>query len=135
MKKAAKIFIVILIGVLITIAYYYVVDLIISDFALWLKIVIYLFIMFLIIGPFLPRKGKKKTFFSEMADRIQSTASSTESVRFKLRPKVNLDVSYTGPLISKCRCGFILTSHMKKCPQCGRDNIIYGEHQGSVKGK
>ncbi|MHA1793824.1 MAG: hypothetical protein ACTSVI_14365, partial [Promethearchaeota archaeon] len=38
-------------------------------------------------------------------------------------PKINFDVSTK--LIKKCKCGFILTPSMKRCPQCGRRVVFY----------
>jgi hypothetical protein len=92
----------------------------------WLEILIYLFIMVLLFGPFIPMKrkgGKRISIVGSLVHLIQGPIRH----RFQPKPDSNLNVQFRAPLIHKCKCGFLITRKMERCPNCMRNNEYYSK--------
>ena len=96
-----------------------------DELAGWIKILIYIFIMVVFFGPFIPikrRGGKRVSIVSSLVRMMEGPKRR----RYKPKPQSNLNVEYRPPLISSCKkCGFLLTRQMRKCPNCQRENQYY----------
>ena len=91
---------------------------------LWIKLLIYVFITVIFFGPFIPikrRGGKRVSIVNSLVRMIEGPKKR----RYKPKPQSNLNVEYKPPLISSCKCGFLLTRQMAKCPNCQRANKFY----------
>ncbi|TFG20022.1 MAG: hypothetical protein EU530_04575 [Promethearchaeota archaeon] len=91
----------------------------------WLKIVIYVFIMVIFFGPFIPikRRGGKRVSIVNSLVRLMEGPKRRQ---YNAKPQSNLNVKYRPPLISSCKkCGFLLTRQMEKCPNCKHTNQYY----------
>jgi len=98
----------------------------IPDIQLWLKILIYLFVMILLIGPFVPMKNKGGKRVS-LVDSLIRMIQGSNNHRFTHKPDSNLNVEFRPPLILKCKCGFLITRRVEKCPNCKRNNDYYSK--------
>ncbi|MGB5912980.1 MAG: hypothetical protein WBH31_17450 [Promethearchaeia archaeon] len=67
------------------------------------------------------RKEKKdKTEYQRYKEYLSSEIEPVEK-EIRENRKISLEYRYRKPLIRKCsKCGMILTSFTKKCPQCGK---------------
>ena len=106
----------------ITFAYFGIVYFIFPDAPLLIIILIYLFIILVLMAPFFSGKHEKVSFFTKIFNQLGKTMNEPEEFKFHIERPINLDVKYRQPLISKCKCGLVLTNHTKKCPKCGRLN-------------
>ncbi len=95
-----------------------------KELQLWIKLLIYIFITVIFFGPFIPikrRGGKRVSIVNSLVRMIEGP----QKRRFKPKPQSNLNVEYKPPLISSCKCGFLLTRQMAKCPNCQKANRYY----------
>jgi hypothetical protein len=91
----------------------------------WLKFIIYVFIMVIFFGPFIPikRRGGKRV---SIVNSLVRMMEGPKRRQYKAKPQSNLNVEYKPPLISSCKkCGFLLTRQMQNCPNCKRNNPYY----------
>lgn len=115
MKNSTKIILSVFVAVVYTIVYALVIYLSFSNISLGLKIGLYFVFLAIIIVPMILIHRKVK----------DSGEKNQKTVPLLNKTLVNLDINYKSPLITKCRCGFVLIQHMKTCPQCGRPNLNY----------
>lgn len=90
----------------------------------WIKFLVYIFVMVIFFGPFIPikrRGGKRVSIINSLVKMMEGPKKR----RYKQKPQSSLNVEYKPPLISKCKCGFIITRQMEKCPNCKRINPYY----------
>ncbi|MHA1822191.1 MAG: hypothetical protein ACTSU2_13800 [Promethearchaeota archaeon] len=123
MQRKIKLFLLSFGALLYTVGYYQLVKLYWINVETWIKIIVYLFLLWLFVGPFLSTKRNKPSIFNKFWSGIQSSNKEEEEL-FKLAP-IDLDGEYKAPLFQKCACGFLLTRNMKRCPKCGRSNPFY----------
>ena len=95
-----------------------------KELQLWIKILVYFFVMIIFFGPFIPvkKRGKKRV---SIVNSLIRMIEGPKKRKYKKKPQSSLNVTYKPPLISKCRCGFLLTRQMAKCPNCQRTNQYY----------
>ena len=90
----------------------------------WIKFLIYSFGLVIFFGPFIPiknRRGKRVSILNSLVRLIEGPKKR----RYEPKPQSNLNIEYKPPLISSCKCGFLLTRQMAKCPNCKRVNKYY----------
>ncbi|MBN2155428.1 MAG: hypothetical protein JW776_05250 [Candidatus Lokiarchaeota archaeon] len=95
-----------------------------KEFHLWIKLLIYVFALAILFGPFLPVKksgGKRVSIVSSLVRMIEGPKKR----KIKAKPESKLNVEYRPPLIHLCKCGFLLTRQMEKCPNCQRLNEFF----------
>lgn len=106
-----------------------------ADLNIFIIGMIYILLLFLIASPFLPRRGNKKSIVGIWFRKVKKVDKSKFSIGNRLKKKINLKGNYKPSLIAKCKCGFILTGSMKKCPNCLRENPQYIISDKKVKKK
>lgn len=131
MKKTHKIAILISIMLLFSMIYFLIIESFFSSLSWYLKVLIYVLFVFLILGPFLPKKTKTRSFFDNIFLKIKSQTKQKNRLEVDGRRKINLDLTHRPPLISECKCGMLLSASVKTCPQCGVENLNY--HRGYRK--
>ena len=98
-----------------------------------ISFLIVLFIFLVGLGPIINYgRGLIRSLFGRSKRRNQRKEYKRDKDTFKVKStpipnahnlegKVKLDFTYKRPIIRKCPyCGFMLTSFMKKCPNCGK---------------
>lgn len=127
MKRALKISFISLLTIFSTLAALGIIKIISPTMSLHLEIILVILIDAIIISPFIPRQKSKQSFFTRVLSKYKDNENETQSFRFQPKNIIELNDKYEKPIISKCKCGFILTSYTKNCPECGRENALYNE--------
>lgn len=66
------------------------------------------------------KKKPNKTIYQKYKQYLQQEIEPAE-IEIRDKKNISLEFRYRKPLIRKCsKCGMILTSFTKKCPQCGK---------------
>jgi len=120
-KNKGIIFKVIVISV-ITVLYFIIINILVPDTNYIIVLLLYILIFAFVLGALMPHKRGNKPRYPEVAKKIKEQLIEIPDMPLK---KVNLNIEYEPSLITKCVCGMLLTSHTKKCPQCGRPNPNY----------
>ena len=127
-----------IIGRLIFLVFYSAFLIFIGVLLIWLNfnpiivIILVAFLFLLALGPvingirksihsrtFSSKKRKLKNNYQEYKELLEKEEEQ-ESKELILDKRINLNFKYKRPLIRKCKkCGIILVSYVKKCPNCG----------------
>ncbi len=94
-----------------------------------ISFLIVLFIFLIVLGPII-NYGKNRSLFDRFKRKKKVGGNERNEDTFKIKTtparhpideRINLEFTYRKALIHKCpKCGFMLTSSMKKCPNCGQ---------------
>jgi hypothetical protein len=90
---------------------------------------IVLFIFLIVLGPII-NYGKNRNLFDRFKRKNKAGGNKRDEDTFKIKTtskrhpideRINLEFTYRKALIHKCpKCGFMVTSSMKTCPNCGQ---------------
>jgi hypothetical protein len=135
MKTKIRILIVVILLFFCSLAYFYLINMLTPNLPTNLEILFYVFMLLLIIGPFLPRNKNSQSFFGNIIDKFTNINDRSKSNKFQEKIRIDLNANYEKPLITKCKCGMILTSYTRNCPDCGRENPLYQDEISKPKPK
>lgn len=127
--KALLVSLVIIFGALASIG---IINILAPSISLHLKVILILMFEMIIISPFIPRHKSKQSFFTKILSKYKNIANQSQNFKFQPKNLIELNDKYEQPIISKCKCGFILTSYTKNCPECGRENNLYKENPKKI---
>jgi hypothetical protein len=118
-KHVAKITVIASFATVLSILYFAGIFIYIPSTPFGLAVGLYLFLAFIVASPYLFGKIKSR----------QGLPEKDDAALFNIHSNLDLDPGKTTSLVHKCeKCGFLLTSSMKTCPDCGRINPHY--HSG-----